>query len=673
MSNFEIPTQMSNQQRKSEVGILGGCSDNSQPVKTVDYQAYNDANKKIKNTSDNITDYSSEDEESEDNVSVSESLRSNIEQPVKKGSRRKPLSVKYRTPEEIGEVLSFLKFDADKYSNKEWLSIAMILRYEYSDNIETACTLFEEWSARDTRQYTDPNTKALINQYEEGNPSKILRNLTDPDDGKVYTFGTLVYYLKRDAPLLWNRWLDRKFPLPKKQNSDVIKLNNVLNTVTYNELKEIFEFKYGIGNDRGHYWDSTRGRIIEYNIHTRNILQQRTKEQQDNDNKETYYKDGTESMFFPKWFNDKNRRKYDQTTYVPGKEFEYINSQNLKCINLFPEPPMNLIKEYTENLEAIELFKNLILHLCNYEQNVYDYLIKYIAHSVKYPSIKPGVCITLFSDTGGVGKSTLLCILQALFDKSVSMLNLLTDLIDSHSEAMDGGNIWICIDEIGSIKKNSNELDKLKTYITAPTVMIRPLYTNAYKVNSYHRFIFCTNRIINYTVEDDRRHVVINCCETKKPRAYFDEIYKNIIGDQNSLKNIWEWLKTVEVGEYIGELVESTYSKQMNSVNISPIKEWFQEYIQNYALDDCDKDEKIKILNKTLCTSYNNFLQSENSNAYNVDNRAFKKLLLSKTPQIFRTNGYISEAPRSTIGNGFYISVGKLKEYYNVELENNIL
>ena len=73
---------------------------------------------------------------------------------------------------------------------------------------------------------------------------------------------------------------------------------------------------------------------------------------------------------------------------------------------------MELVKEYTPNMDALEMFRNHIKILCGNDENVANYMECWIAQMIQFPAVK-SICPTIISNQGA-GKGTLLKLISAM-------------------------------------------------------------------------------------------------------------------------------------------------------------------------------------------------------------------------------------------------------------------
>ncbi|MBC7408962.1 MAG: hypothetical protein H7339_11285 [Arcicella sp.] len=121
-------------------------------------------------------------------------------------------------------------------------------------------------------------------------------------------------------------------------------------------------------------------------------------------------KDGI-SKFISTWLDDSNMRLYNDIGCYPD---------NTKCpidnFNTWRKFSMELITEYTPNEEALQLFLNHIRILCNNDDEIYNYFIKWTGQMIKFPEVK-SICPVLISKEGA-GKGTFIELMRKMLGSS---------------------------------------------------------------------------------------------------------------------------------------------------------------------------------------------------------------------------------------------------------------
>ena len=308
-------------------------------------------------------------------------------------------------------------------------------------------------------------------------------------------------------------------------------------------------------------------------------------------------KAGIKESFINKWIykNDKIRI-YDDMGIYPDTALCPENMFNLWrpfAVDLFEG-------EFTENKEGMEKLLHLIKVLCNHQEEVYKYILLWIAHMLQYPAKKSTV--PTFISKQGAGKGTFLKILSRLIGEK--------RVFETTKPSRD------CWGDFNGIMANSflvnlNELSRketlesegvIKGLITDPTLVINSKGVNQYKIHSYHRFINTTNQEQPVaTSEDDRRNLIVRCSdELLNNSAYFIEINR-LINDDNVIRTIGQFFKTLKVKENFNEypIPHTIYQDELKEVS----RPYHELWLRDYAMENRDIEE-VKLYPKEVFSSY---------------------------------------------------------------------
>jgi hypothetical protein len=284
--------------------------------------------------------------------------------------------------------------------------------------------------------------------------------------------------------------------------------------------------------------------------------------------------------FIDKWIScNNNIRRKDNIGIYPD-----VSKCPENIFNTWKPFSVDLLTgDYTPNIEVKDLFFNHIKILCGNNENVYLYIIKWIAHLIKFPWMK-STCPT-FITKQGAGKGTLIkCLTHILGDKRV------------FCTAKPSRDVWGCFNEMMATKYliNLNELsrsetkdseEQIKGLITDPKLIINGKGVPQYEIDSYHKFIITSNNAEPIkTSEDDRRNVII-CGSNEKigDSAYFIK-FDNDFKDINVIRTIADAFKSIEVREdFLNEPIpENDYHNNLKENSKSYVYQWLEYITQEH-------------------------------------------------------------------------------------------
>ena len=282
--------------------------------------------------------------------------------------------------------------------------------------------------------------------------------------------------------------------------------------------------------------------------------------------------------FIGDWIrNNPEQRCYDDIDCYPNKEDCPDN-----IFNTWRPFAMELVEEYEENLEGLEIFRRLIKVLCNNDGEVTKYLEAWIGQMIQFPAIK-SICPTLISKQGA-GKGTLTALFAAMIgvNKYFETTCPSRDVWGNFNGRMKA-NFLTILDELS--RKESLECEgKIKGLITNPRLTINEKGVGQYSVMNYSRFFATTNNEEPWKMTgDDRRHCIIRASdELIGNKIFFDKCYE-LLKDVNVIKTCYEYFKSIPNLENFGKMKmpETEFAKDTKDVCVCPIEKWVESFTKD--------------------------------------------------------------------------------------------
>jgi phage/plasmid-associated DNA primase len=241
---------------------------------------------------------------------------------------------------------------------------------------------------------------------------------------------------------------------------------------------------------------------------------------------------------------------------------------------------MESVTKYEERVVERDAILNHIKILCGNDDEVYSYLIKWIAQMIQFPAIKT-ICPVLISNEGA-GKGTLL----KLFAKMLGSSKVFETTTPSRDIWGDfngrmANTFLINLNEL-SKKETIESEGRIKGLITDATLTINNKNANQYDIQSFHRFIITTNKEepIN-TSKTDRRKLIIRSSDEKCGDKEYFKILHNYIEDMNVIKTMYEFFKNMNEVEHFMSIPipETEYHEQLKELSANPIESWLLHFV----------------------------------------------------------------------------------------------
>jgi len=320
--------------------------------------------------------------------------------------------------------------------------------------------------------------------------------------------------------------------------------------------------------------------------------------------------------FINKWvgFTHNIRRKDDVDIYPNSKDCP----ENI--FNLWRPFEMELLNEpYTHKQTELNFILHHIRVLCNHDENVYDYFIKWIAQMIQYPHIK--TIMPTFISGEGSGKGTLFKLFEKMLgnEKVFETTNPSRDVWGDFNGMMCNCFL-VNLNELS--KKDTMEAEgKIKGLITDNTLAINQKGIPQYKIKSYHRFITTTNKEepINST-NGDRRNLIIRSSDEKKGDYIYFEMMHNYLEDNDVIRTCYDYFKSIEGMDKFKDIPipQTEYQTNLKELSKSPIEQWLESFTREHMNDS---KECIELLGTEI---YDLFKQWCNNNGIKYDISALK-------------------------------------------------
>ena len=291
-----------------------------------------------------------------------------------------------------------------------------------------------------------------------------------------------------------------------------------------------------------------------------------------------YAEDGRKDSCIHLWLLDPSMRCYDDLGCYPPPLKVPEGHCNIWTPSRF-EAFVSSNEDQETTRAGVQMFLDHLQVLCNHETVVYEYLLNWLAHSIQFPGIKKQPMITLISEEGA-GKTAVVQYLKAIMGakKVLESTNPEQEVWGHFNELMMSAFLVVLSE---TDKRNSSGADgKIKALITDPTVNINPKGKAAFVVQSYHRFLMCTNNIDPVkTHQHDRRNVIVRASDEKiGDKQYFTLLHDNIENDE-ILAGIYRVLASRDIaGVNLMDLPRTKYHASMITANEPPFVQFMKQF-----------------------------------------------------------------------------------------------
>ena len=276
--------------------------------------------------------------------------------------------------------------------------------------------------------------------------------------------------------------------------------------------------------------------------------------------------------FLPLWLKDRKRRKYKGISWCPKitNDKDYYNSfQGFKSVEV-DDVDMELVNPFIDHWNL----------LCNGEEEVVDYVLKYLSHMIQKPEEIPQVAL-LFQGLQGTGKDIATSQLGFMVgQKLIHKEEKCENIFGTFNSCMEN-KLVLQVNEISGTDGFKHK-ESFKDLITAENLNIRRMRTELYDTPNYLRcFLFSNNLTPIQIPQDDRRYMVI---KTGNPQSkgYYSKLVKHYTNEEVN-NHIYTYLKRMDIVGYTphGNRVETEAYRNMKEMCKNPFYEFFYEILKN--------------------------------------------------------------------------------------------
>ena len=367
------------------------------------------------------------------------------------------------------------------------------------------------------------------------------------------------------------------------------------------------------------------------------------------------------TAFLPRWCKDEDILCYEDVGNFPNEKDCPKNILNM----WIPFAMENVITWEDRPVEK-GLWLDMLFILCGKDQNIYEYLLHWIAQMILYPETKTNMPI--FVSAEGSGKGTFLQLLSGMLGKK--------KVFETTDPSRDvWGNFNIVMESaflvnINEMSKNDSKEagDKIKALITDRALTINKKGINQYQLQSSHRFIGSTNNFDPIkTSIGDRRKWIVRCADDKKGDGdWFNALYASL-KDVNVIKTMYEYFKSLDEKDangvgFLSRFTDravpiSEFQSNLQQLAVSPLIIFIKHFIiKRYELvGNCEFSCKIL---------YSEFEKWKNTymKEYKLSNSKFSTTLYN-----LGISG-ISKGRHTKSGNTIYINMEAIKTHLDIEL-----
>lgn len=301
-----------------------------------------------------------------------------------------------------------------------------------------------------------------------------------------------------------------------------------------------------------------------------------------------------ENQFINEWFKDPNNRTYERIDFLPRQ----ITPKGV--YNTFKGFKIDKVVKTKEiDIKTTLIYKHL-MNLCNNEEPVINYVIKWLARKVQKPYKLTNTAI-LFRSIEGCGKDTFFdwfghSILGRQYYINEDKIE---DIFGKFNPAIEN-KIIVVINETDG--KDTKQIESsIKNALTRKINSIQYKGKTQFDNTNNIGYVFFSNQENPIKIDvNDRRFQAIQCNnQIANNREYFKALRNEIEGEEKDeiARAFYDYLMSIECDDYdfTGERVKTEFYNDMKEHNIPVLIKFLEsEIISNVYRDKTSKQIKLK-------------------------------------------------------------------------------
>jgi hypothetical protein len=273
-------------------------------------------------------------------------------------------------------------------------------------------------------------------------------------------------------------------------------------------------------------------------------------------------------LFIKEWIADPKIRTYENLVYKPKQEVS--------------EESYNIFTDFDcQSKEgSINTIQSILKLISNNENEVFEYIEKWVAHLIQKPYEKAGTSIIIQGEQG-VGKDTYFDFIGKMLGEYFFNTGNAENDVFSRFNGHLKKTLLIKFEE-ASFMTNKNHADKLKNLITCQSQPFEDKGAGIVKLDSYVRLVMTTNAEVPVSIEQsDRRFVLVKASSEKIGDLEFWNNIHTELAKKETLEAYYNYLLNLDLTDFNPKHRPITdYYKEVKQSFIPYHAQFFQQLIQ---------------------------------------------------------------------------------------------
>lgn len=344
---------------------------------------------------------------------------------------------------------------------------------------------------------------------------------------------------------------------------------------------------------------------------------------------------------FDLWMKSKARKTFQGVVFDPS------DSAGSRFLNMW----QGFEVEPASGDDKLDRIMWHLLHvICSGNEEHFHYLLAWMAQIIQQPEKKTGVCVVLKSEARGTGKSTVSVIMEKLLGQYAMRVQDSKHLLGAFNSHL-ANKLFVTIEEAFWSGSNK-DAGKFRTLITDSTITVEAKGKDALEVDSFHRYLMCTNN--DWAVpahQQERRFFVLEVSDCRgQDKEYFRELYADI-NSGLAIGQLFNFLQSYDIGGFNLHKAPMTDALQAQIMESLPSEaEWLRQVIADGSLTDGARGYDLEsggvIPKEIFFRSYIAYCEDMKVSGYDRKSPAALGRFLSQKLDVVQDGGKITELGR---------------------------
>lgn len=351
--------------------------------------------------------------------------------------------------------------------------------------------------------------------------------------------------------------------------------------------------------------------------------------------KKTEFISYADSMFGEKWIAnqwllDPHRRKYNKVECLP--DIDYVSTRTI--LNTY-ERAWEPLPENQIDMATVNQVNEHLKYLCEDSDASKEFVIKLLAHALKYGSFKTHAVALMFrSKAQRIGKNIFWYnFLKNVFGGAYVVITNDGEMIfEKHSDLRKDQHLIVFDEANGSDHRGKK--DRMKNYITESEDNFNPKglkFIRCYP--SFNRWIYLTNNDnpVEFDLKDER-YTVFNI-KYRKPDSYYQIIGPLLTNNLEAAHSYFSYLWHYDIDKHYNFQKNrplTSYYQTLKSTKV-PNSHEFLRYFYEQAIDGLTNNNEYNIRTAEFYKNYKDWCREEGYDATQIVSNRKLPLIVSET------------------------------------------